>query len=355
MVIKNIYLVIVCLLFYFPGLMANPQVEEPLKQGISAIVSLKTDDGIQQISQLADKFPNFKLAHYVKADLLSYRSGQHFKKNNKIISEDTYKELEARLKEDPFVKEALYPSEIVYLGQKYTHVLVADISKSRLYVFNNNLTLVNSFYMSIGRGGAGKEKLNDGKTPIGTYFIDKRIDGELLPDKYGDAAYALNYPNAWDKMNGKTGYGIWLHGTTKELYNRAPKATEGCIALSNDDLKILDQYISENTPVIIGNPVNWSKKKAIFNEIELVKVFNVLSKEMLQPVIRPPEKPFNFFSVANASVQDVNTQFHNLSLIHGPEKEMLIATFLQQYNDRVMRVEQYWKNTANGWEVVSQN
>lgn len=192
------------------------------------------------------------------------------------------------------------------------------------------------------------------KTPIGTYFIDKRIDGQLLPDRYGDAAYALNYPNAWDKMNGKTGYGIWLHGTTKELYNRAPKATEGCIALANDDLKILDQYITENTPVIIGNPVRWSRKKSMYNDAELVKVFDVLNKEMQQVAIKQ-DTQFNFLSVANASVQDMNTQLHNLSLIHGPEKEMLIATFLQQLNDKVTRVEQYWKNTTKGWEVVSQN
>lgn len=352
--ILKIHLAIILLLTIgFKPAIGNSLVEDPLKKSISAVVEQKSDKGIVQISELAERFPNFKLAQYIKADLLSYRSGQHFKKTESIISEEIYKELEARLKEDSVVKEGLYPSEILYMGQMYPHVLVADISKSRLYVYNNELTLVNSFYISIGRGGAGKEKQNDGKTPIGTYFIDKRIDGEILPDKYGDVAYTLNYPNAWDKMQGKTGYGIWLHGTTKDLYNRAPKATEGCIALANDDLKILGQYITENSPVIIGNPVQWSRKKAVFNNQEFIKTFNTLNKDVTQ-LVAQDKTPFNFSVVSNALALEVNPPLNNLSLINGPEKEMLIAAFLQQGADtKITRVEQYWKKNATGWTVVS--
>lgn len=334
--------------------LANSLVEDPLKKGISSVVEQQSNKGITQISELAEKFPNFKLAQYIKADLLSYRSGQHFKKPQGFISEDIYKELEARLKEDSVIREGLFPSEILYLGQKYPHVLVADISKNRLYVYNNNLSLVNSFYMSIGRGGAGKEKLNDGKTPLGTYFIDKRIDGEILPDKYGDLAFTLNYPNAWDKMQGKTGYGIWLHGTTKDLYNRAPKATDGCIALANDDLKILGQYISENTPVIIGNPVKWSRKKVAFNNQEFIKVFNTMNKDVAQFTVKK-ETEYSFSVVSNALAQESEIPLDNLSLINGPQNDMLIAAFLQQIADKVSRVEQYWKKTDSGWKVISES
>ncbi|MFI3138538.1 MAG: L,D-transpeptidase [Methylococcaceae bacterium] len=330
--------------------LANPLVEEPLKKGISAIVAQKVDQGINQMSELAKNYPNFKLAQYVKADLLSYRSGQHFNKNNKnvILSTDVYNELEARLKDDDVVKKNLYPSEIVYLGQQYPHVLVADISKSRLYVYNNKLALVNSFYMSVGRGGAGKEKVNDGKTPLGTYFIDKRIDGESLPDKYGDAAYPLNYPNAWDKIKGKTGYGIWLHGTAKASYSRVPNATEGCISLANDDLKAIERYITENTPIIIGNPVKWSNNRVAFNNPDFLKEFKVLNKENYT-VTTTDTKP-NVSVVATTGKES----FTNLSLINGPENEMMVATFLQQQEDKVTRVEQYWKNTPTGWEVISE-
>lgn len=332
--------------------LANSLVEAPLKSGIASVVEQNSGKGISQISELAEKFPNFKLAQFIKADLLSYRSGQRLKKTESFITPDIYKELEARLKEDSVVKEGLFPSEILYLGQMYPHVLVADISKSRLYVYDNNLSLVNSFYISIGRSGAGKEKLNDGKTPIGTYFIDKRIDGEILPDRYGDVAYTLNYPNAWDKKQGKTGYGIWLHGTTKDLYNRAPKATEGCIALANDDIKILGQYIAENAPVIIGNPVKWSRKKAVFNNQEFIKTFNILNKDVSQ-LVTQSNTPFSFSVVSNALAMESNLPMNNLSLINGPENNMLIAAFLQQVDTKMVRVEQYWQNSDTGWKIVS--
>ncbi|MEQ1636435.1 MAG: L,D-transpeptidase [Methylococcales bacterium] len=339
--------------------LANPLVEDPLKQGISAVVAQNVDQGIDQIDALAKKYPNFKLAQYVKADLLSYRSGQHFNKNfkNAFISSAVYGELEARLKEDDVVKQNLFPSEVVYLGQQYANVLVADISRSRLYVYDNKLSLINSFYMSIGRKGAGKEKRNDGKTPIGTYFIDKRIDGQLLPDKYGDAAYPLNYPNAWDKIKGKTGHGIWLHGTAKNSYSRVPNATEGCISLANDDLKAIEQYIAQNTPIIIGNPVKWSSNRVAFNNAEFIKEFKVLNKDINKSMASNdvPVKVTNNTNIVAVKNDTLNGQLNNLSLINGPEKEMMIATFLQQLEDKVTRVEQYWKNTEKGWAVVSES
>src|SRR3546814_8483534 len=48
-----------------------------------------------------------------------------------------------------------------------------------------------------------------------------------LPDFYGDGAYPLNYPNEWDKHEGRKGYGIWLHGTPSTTYSRPPRASDG--------------------------------------------------------------------------------------------------------------------------------
>lgn len=333
---------------------ANSLVEEPLKKGVNSMVEQQLDKAILQISDLAEKYPNFKLAQYIKADLLTYRSGQHFKKAPGIISDDIYKELKARLAEDSVIRENLYPSEILYLGKKYPYVIVADISKPRLYVYNNGMGLVNSFYISIGRAGAGKEKVNDGKTPLGTYFIDKRIEGDLLPDKYGALAFTLNYPNAWDKLHGKTGYGIWLHGTAPDLYSRAPKATEGCISLANDDLKMLSQYIVENTPVIIGNPVKWSRKRVAFNNQEFIKTFNAANKGASQ-LAENKRNQYDFSLLPKALASEAEVPLDNISLISGPENDMIIATFLQQAKDKVSRIEQYWKNTGSGWKMISES
>ena len=64
-----------------------------------------------------------------------------------------------------------------------------------------------------------------------------------LPDLYGIGAFPLNYPNELDQHQGKTGYGIWLHGTDKSYYSRPPLDSEGCVVLTNLDLDAVKPYI----------------------------------------------------------------------------------------------------------------
>jgi murein L,D-transpeptidase YafK len=79
-----------------------------------------------------------------------------------------------------------------------------------------------------------------------------------LPDFYGPGAYPLSYPNEWDRMNGRNGHGIWLHGTPSDTYSRAPWATDGCVVLTNEDLARLSKYVDvSRTPVVIGQSVEW--------------------------------------------------------------------------------------------------
>jgi murein L,D-transpeptidase YafK len=71
-------------------------------------------------------------------------------------------------------------------------------------------------------------------------------------------AFPVNYPNELDRRNGKTGYGIWLHGTDKGSYSRPPRDSEGCVVLTNIDLESLKSEIKPGiTPVVITNKVEW--------------------------------------------------------------------------------------------------
>ena len=106
-------------------------------------------------------------------------------------------------------------------------------------------TLIKDFYVTIGKNGAGKYVEGDQKTPVGVYFVTDFISPEELPDLYGDGAFPIDYPNVWDQRHGRTGYGIWLHGTPSKIYSRPPEDSNGCVIVSNQDLNALLPYVKK--------------------------------------------------------------------------------------------------------------
>jgi len=104
---------------------------------------------------------------------------------------------------------------------------------------------------STGSENGDKQLEGDLRTPEGVYFLGRKLSGNLGKELYGNLAYALNYPNPVDRLRGKTGYGIWLHGRGKELL---PRDTQGCIALHTQELRQLEQHLLPGrTPVLIGS------------------------------------------------------------------------------------------------------
>ena len=151
------------------------------------------------------------------------------------------------------------PAPLLQLAPNQSHALLIDTSRSRLFVYANDLgrpRYVTDFYISLGKNGVDKPREGDQKTPIGVYTILALKD--KLPDFYGPGAYPLSYPNEWDRLNGRNGHGIWLHGTPSDTYSRAPWATDGCVVLTNEDLARLSKYVDvSRTPVVIGQAVEW--------------------------------------------------------------------------------------------------
>jgi murein L,D-transpeptidase YafK len=112
--------------------------------------------------------------------------------------------------------------------------------------------------MSIGKGGIGKTRLGDQRTPLGIYFVTEQLDTTRLHEKYGATAFPLDYPNAWDRRLGRTGYGIWVHGMDRRNGQRPRLDTDGCIALPNERLLALEDTFEPGvTPVIIGAELPW--------------------------------------------------------------------------------------------------
>ncbi|MDD4887345.1 MAG: L,D-transpeptidase [Thiomonas sp.] len=111
---------------------------------------------------------------------------------------------------------------------------------------------------ALARLGAGKTQVGDIKTPLGIYFVTLKIGTKDLKPLYGAGALTLIYPNEWDKQQGHTGFGVWLHGAPPNSDTRVPLASDGCVVLSNPDVRsLMADTPAGGTPVVITRHVQW--------------------------------------------------------------------------------------------------
>ena len=147
------------------------------------------------------------------------------------------------------------PGYVLKLPASVKAVLIAETATATLHryvVDEQGLLLSDGQRMSIGKKGVGKEKTGDQRTPLGVYFITEELDTRLLHEKYGPVAFTLDYPNAWDTANQRTGSGIWIHGVEPGSGTRPERSTDGCIALPNAELLSLESHLTPlQTPVIV--------------------------------------------------------------------------------------------------------
>jgi ketosteroid isomerase-like protein len=159
------------------------------------------------------------------------------------------------------------PAWFLELPDKVSNVLVADAAAATLHRFRRNgsgFVREDERYMSIGQNGVGKERAWDRKTPLGVYFITEEIDTRRLHEKYGVAAFALDYPNAWDRYRQRSGYGIWLHGVDRRHPERPPHDTDGCLALPNDEIaRLAHELVPLETPLIVARELRWATRASL--------------------------------------------------------------------------------------------
>lgn len=158
------------------------------------------------------------------------------------------------------------PAYLLEIPESVSDILIADTGSATMHRFvrtDEGIVEKDERYMSIGQAGVGKEKAWDRKTPLGVYFITESLDTSKLHDKYGIAAFPLDYPNAWDRFNERTGDGIWLHGVDHNNPQRPPLDTDGCLALPNDELqRLIDDLEPLVTPVIVARELEWTTEEA---------------------------------------------------------------------------------------------
>ena len=249
----------------------DSQAEARLIDIYKLIGQAKTREALPLAERLVREHPNFQLAQLVYGDLLTAQLRpvrtlgdvpDTTAKAAALPLAELRKESQLRLqalRERP--AEGLIPTQLINLSAQNKHAIAIDTSRSRLYLFENSRTglkLLNDYYISVGKSGIEKTVEGDLRTPLGVYFVTSNLDPKSLKDFYGSGALPINYPNQLDIKRGKTGSGIWLHGTPPDQFSRAPLSTDGCVVLANPDLERVIRTVQvRTTPVVIAQSLKW--------------------------------------------------------------------------------------------------
>ena len=356
--------------------------EELLVMSLDKISQGDISEAINKINILIKQVPNFKLAHLIHGDLLTARSGNlnyfggRAHKSNPDVVKDFKDEASRRIKNYLQKNQNLYPNFNIQLSQKYKYLIYVDVKSSRLFTYKNDngrLVFNSDHYVSIGKNGFDKKYEGDKRTPVGMYFLKNKIKRKL-PDLYGDGAYRINYPNAYDKLNKYTGSGIWIHGTPQNTYSRAPQSSDGCLVLSNFDLKKIASILNTpDTPIIISNKslkdsnTLINRKQTILNKVEnwkkywVKKDFNSYIKFYEKNAMYGNQAYKNWMlkkkDVINKS-RNIDIKLSNISIFEYPniENEMVLVNFDQEYKSNLtaskMHKTQIWIKKIDGWKIL---
>jgi len=373
--------------------------EAELLKSILYFKSGKLELALAELDKLIKKVPDFKLAYLLKGDLLlSKFSGANKLGQTKLLAslvpsltdeKQQYLKFlreEARLRLSALLSNKnsnSLPRQILALGSSVKKALLIDKTANRLYIFSREesgqlVEQVNDYYVTTGKLIGDKTVRGDLRTPEGVYFVTSWISPDKLPSKYGVGAFPVNYPNELDKHNGKTGYGIWLHGTDKGDYSRPPRDSEGCVVLTNIDLEVLKSEIKPGiTPVVITSRAEWvepavwkSEQESIMQALENWR--SDWESMNVDKYLSHYDK--NFWSashnlkswsarkrllVRNKTYQSVN--FSDVSVLLYPKKknkqEQLAVVRLQQdYKSNNFKSEMYkrlyLKKNGSGWKIL---
>ena len=358
--------------------------EDRLSAAFEAIEANKLDVALKQVDALIAEYPNFRLAHLVRGDLLLARARplQTFGNVVKTVPQERVEWLReealARLRaqrERP--GEDRLPRYVLQLNPEQKHALVVDSRRSRLYVYANDSGrphLVADYYVTLGKNGTEKTREGDQKTPIGVYHVTANLPRKKLTDFYGAGAFPINYPNEWDRRQGRNGHGIWLHGVPSDVYSRPPRASDGCIVLANADLEAIGRQLQIGlTPVIIADEIEWSDAAAL--EAERASLGAALEQWRADWQSRDTDRYLAHYSErfaapgqsfaswaehkrkVNAARTWIKLNLARVTMLRYPrERDVVVVTFDQDYRSNglsnLMKKRQYWAKEAGRWKIL---
>ena len=347
------------------------------------IVRGHLDVAFQNIEGLIRVKPNFRLAHLIKGDLLLARAHPistigAVPNVPEARTEGLRAEALARLRayrERPPVDRV--PRYLLQLREDQRYAVVVDMRRARLYLYQNDSgkpLFVADYYVSSGKNGPLKVREGDEKTPIGVYHVTASLPQQKLSDFYGSGAFPINYPNEWDRIQGRNGHGIWLHGTPSDTYSRPPRSSNGCVVLANSDLDALARNLQVGlTPVIISEDVEWlsfddwaGERKAFGSQLEQWRAdWESLDTERYlshySKRFSVPGQDFEGWSrykhLVNGAKSWIKVKVSNVSMFRDPGKDALVlVSFDQEYRSNnlsnTVKKRQYWVREGEHWRII---
>lgn len=362
---------------------AAVEPETALIKTLSEIRNNRLDSALVEVEKVLASYPNFRLAHLIKGDLLLARSrplrelGEAPNAPRDRV-EDLRDEVRVRLaryqRERPTDR---VPKVLLQLNPEQKHALVVDTRESTLYVFENRNGephYLADYYVTIGKNGVDKFKEGDKKTPLGVYHVTDNLPRAKLADLYGSGAFPISYPNEFDKREGRGGKGIWLHGVPTDTYSRPPRASDGCVALTNEDLNVIGKNLRVGvTPVIISAGIEWVKPDAVESlRKELLGAVENWRRDWASLDTETYLKHYapGFTSGAqdlaawsqqkrsvNAGKTWIKVGLDRISVFLYPGRDDLaVVTFEQDYTSsnlsNQMAKRQYWLREKSGWRIL---
>ncbi len=132
------------------------------------------------------------------------------------------------------------------------HAFLVDKRRKRMIIFKadrGGWIAQDEFTIILGESPGRKQTEGDKRTPEGLYWIiGERGASELDTAVYGSHAYILNYPNRFDRREGRGGSGIWIHGTDRPV-------SRGCVAMTKADLDKIACCAKIGIPVYIASEI----------------------------------------------------------------------------------------------------
>jgi murein L,D-transpeptidase YafK len=369
-----------------PNIVSDSGPESQLTSIFREIEANHLNEALQLTESLLRQYPNYRLANLIKGDLLLARTQQiqTFGALNGAPPEkvaDLRAEAIVRLKgyrEKP--QADFVPRYLLQMQPDQRFAIVVDTKRSRLYLYENDVAhggrprFVADYYITQGKLGADKLAEGDKKTPVGVYHVTANLPKQKLADLYGNGAFPLSYPNEWDKRQGRNGSGIWLHGTPSDTFSRPPRASDGCVVLTNQDLDAVAKNLQVGlTPVIISSSVewlsldDWAKERNELNKSidawrtdwesrDTERYLKHYSKRF-----KAGEQSLEEFAAQkkqiNAGKEWIKVKLENLSVFRNPGKEeVVVVTFDQDYRSNnlsnQMKKRQYWLREDGQWKII---
>ncbi|MGP4953307.1 L,D-transpeptidase family protein [Psychrobacter sp. T6-1] len=161
-----------------------------------------------------------------------------------------------RYDKNPFRTQGSYASTIAIPSNVAIDKVFVDKSERTMQLLDGD-RVIKSYHIALGENPVGhKQQEGDERTPVGIYTLDYKNENSIAY-----RSIHISYPNSADKARAEAlgvsaGGDIMIHGQMNGLgdlawYNQQRNWTDGCIAVTNDEMDEIMDLITLGTTIEI--------------------------------------------------------------------------------------------------------